>query len=107
MIAMMVYIVRSKELSRYQRVLLAGIVGGGLGNVIDRMFRSEWVVDFISVRIYGLFGMDRWPTFNIADSALVVTGVLLMLNIIFSRHPESNDGTDPVVNQAGKVSVHE
>jgi signal peptidase II len=66
---------------------VAGIIGGGIGNIVDRMFRPEWVVDFISVRIYGLFGMDRWPTFNVADSSLVVTGILLMLSLIFMKHP--------------------
>jgi signal peptidase II len=85
LVAMMVMVLRSKELTQYQRWLVAGIIGGGLGNILDRMFRPEWVVDFISVRIYGLFGMERWPTFNVADSSLVVTGILLMLSLIFMK----------------------
>ena len=39
-----------------------GIVGGGLGNLVDRFFRKEGVVDFIDVKFYGLFGLERWPT---------------------------------------------
>jgi signal peptidase II len=37
----------------------------------------------VSVRVYGLFGFDRWPTFNVADASIVVTGILLMINILF------------------------
>jgi signal peptidase II len=57
-------------------------VGGGLGNVIDRIFRSEGVVDFLSFKFYGLFGFERWPTFNVADSSVVVCAVLLVISTI-------------------------
>lgn len=52
---------------------LALILGGAIGNFIDRLFRGE-VVDFIDVK---LFSYD-YPIFNIADSALVI-GVILMI----------------------------
>ena len=61
-------------------VSVCGIVGGGIGNLIDRFFRPEGVVDFIDVKFYGLFGMERWPTFNVADSAVVVCGILLIIS---------------------------
>ena len=67
---------RSKDLNGFQRWCIAGIVGGGLGNLIDRFFRPDGVLDFIDVKFYGLFGFERWPTFNVADSAVVVCGVL-------------------------------
>lgn len=54
------------------------IAGGGIGNMIDRFFRPDGVVDYISVRLYGLFGMERWPTFNMADT-FVVTGMILWI----------------------------
>ena len=59
-----------------------GIVGGGFGNLIDRCFRTEGVVDFIDVKFYGIFGMERWPTFNIADAAVVVCGILLIISFL-------------------------
>jgi signal peptidase II len=34
------------------------------------------------VKFYGLFGLERWPTFNVADSSIVVGTVLLILSII-------------------------
>ncbi|MDR0910235.1 MAG: signal peptidase II [Spirochaetaceae bacterium] len=76
------YFFTSQDLSKFQRWVLSGIIGGGIGNIIDRIFRPDGVVDFISIRFYGIFGMERWPTFNIADSA-VVSCVLLFLVSIF------------------------
>lgn len=73
------YYLRSDEFTPLQRWALAGILGGGIGNLIDRIFRSGGVVDFIDVRIYGFLGMERWPTFNIADASVVVSGILLLL----------------------------
>lgn len=57
---------------------LALIVGGAIGNVIDRVFRGH-VVDFISVH------WDRWffPAFNVADSAITVGAVLLLIESFF------------------------
>jgi signal peptidase II len=62
---------------------VAGIIGGGIGNIIDRIFRPAGVVDFISVKFYGILGMERWPTFNIADSSVVVCCLLLLVTILF------------------------
>ena len=80
---LMVYYFKSDEFSVVQRWALAGILGGGLGNIIDRIFRSDGVVDFISVKLYGLFGFERWPTFNLADSFVVACGLLLLVSVFF------------------------
>ena len=75
--------------TKLQRWAIMGIVGGGLGNLIDRFFRTEGVVDFIDVKFYGLFGLERWPTFNVADSAVVVCGILLIISFIITFIKES------------------
>ena len=67
------------------------ICGGGFGNLIDRFFRSEGVIDFIDVKFYGLFGLERWPTFNIADSAVVVCGILLLISFATSFKKDSEE----------------
>ncbi|MCR5732381.1 MAG: signal peptidase II [Sphaerochaetaceae bacterium] len=73
------------EITEVQRWALAGILGGGCGNLIDRIFRNFRVVDFISNKFYGLFGFDRWPTYNIADSAVVISVFILAITILFER----------------------
>lgn len=96
MLFLVVFMLRSQELTRFQTWMLAGILGGGLGNVVDRIFRPEWVVDFISVNVYGLFGFERWPTFNVADASIVVTGILLMLSLLFFDAKRRTSVTDEV-----------
>ena len=75
-------ILKSKELSKAQRWFICGIIGGGFGNLIDRFFRPEGVVDFIDVKFFGILGMERWPTFNAADSFIVCCGIGLGINLI-------------------------
>lgn len=69
-----------------ERYLIAAVIGGGLGNLIDRFFRSNGVVDFIDVKFYGLFGLERWPTFNVADSVVVVSFSIMILYTFFKKN---------------------
>ncbi len=80
---------RNNTWTKLQRWAIMGIVGGGLGNLVDRFFRAEGVVDFIDVKFYGLFGMDRWPTFNVADSVVVVCGILLVISFFVTSIREA------------------
>lgn len=73
-----VYYLTSTELSRLQRWLLAAIMGGGIGNYVDRIVRPEGVVDFVDVKFYGILGFSRFPTFNLADSTVVIASILLL-----------------------------
>lgn len=68
-----------KKMSTWLIVSLSFVLGGTIGNFIDRM-RLDYVVDFISVRI-----MNRYDfaVFNIADSFIVIGAIMLMIHIIF------------------------
>lgn len=91
LMAFMCVLVASEKspLTNAQRWFVAGIAGGGIGTLIDRIFRfDEGVVDFISVKFYGIFGLERWPTFNISDSCVVVFVILFAISVIFSRDKE-------------------
>ena len=81
-IVVLVVYFRSDDFTPFQRWTIMGIIGGGLGNLFDRFFRSEGVVDFIDVKFYGLFGLERWPTFNIADAAVLICGIALIISFI-------------------------
>lgn len=82
MAALVVYIVRADKVTVFQRWCMAGVLGGGLGNLLDRIFRPDGVVDFVSVKFYGLFGMPRFPVFNVADSSIVVFGILILITFL-------------------------
>jgi signal peptidase II len=63
------------------------ILGGALGNMIDRVTRGL-VIDFldfdfpnIKIRPLGIY-MTRWPTFNLADSSVLIGIVILLIIII-------------------------
>jgi signal peptidase II len=56
------------------------ILGGALGNLIDRL-RAGSVVDFLDFHL----GRYHWPAFNLADSAVVIGAVALMIEVLRSR----------------------
>ena len=85
--SILVFCLTAKDLTNLQRWALMGIVGGGTGNLIDRIGRPEGVIDFIDVRFFGIFGMERWPTFNVADSSVVICGIVLAISLLLQRRP--------------------
>jgi signal peptidase II len=76
------YLLTRDPLTRFQRWTFGALIGGGLGNYVDRIFRPEGVVDFLDFKFYGIFGWERWPTFNLADTTLVVTAILLFISFL-------------------------
>ena len=101
MIIVSIYIVKNEEVTVFQRWTASGIIGGGFGNLIDRFFRPEGVVDFLDVKFYGLFGLDRWPTFNVADSAVVVCGTLLFVSMLIPPRKAEKSSLSGSDNDAG------
>lgn len=95
------YIVRNNTLSL--RIALAMILGGAIGNLIDRTFYGiiykyspvfyGKVVDFLDFDFFNfaIFGRnyERWPIFNIADAA-VTTGVLILL-LFYRQHKREDE----------------
>lgn len=63
---------------RFNALALGLIMGGALGNLIDRVVRSE-VVDFLHVRLWGQYA---WPDFNLGDTFIVVGVGTLMLELL-------------------------
>jgi signal peptidase II len=73
-----------------RRSAMAAILGGAVGNLIDRIFYGGLVVDFIDVGI----GTSRFYTFNIADAGVSVGGALLFLCILLDGR-KSDDRIPP------------
>lgn len=73
---LVVILIFNNQFKNFQ-LIMALILGGSVGNLIDRV-RFGNVVDFLSLK----FGNYYFPTFNIADSAIVVGGILLVLYLL-------------------------
>lgn len=86
-------------LARNDRMLantLAFIAAGAMGNIVDRI-RFGRVIDFIDVDLpdISLFGyeLQRWWTFNIADSAITCAIIVLLMRMVFG-HKDSPAAVD-------------
>ncbi len=77
------YIQKHTKQNKVMGVALGFMLGGAIGNFIDRLFRKE-VVDFINTYI---FSYD-FPIFNIADSALCIGVGLLFIHMLFFEGKE-------------------
>jgi signal peptidase II len=86
-----VYALRSAVTDRVLQVGLHLILGGAIGNLIDR-FRFGYVVDFLDV--YAVWGgrEHHWPAFNVADSAICIGIVLLFLDM--RKKPEETPAAE-------------
>ena len=71
-------------------VSMALVLGGAIGNVWDRIAYGT-VIDFLEVHIVHY----HWPDFNVADSAIVIGGILLLLDSIRPRHQNEQDSPPP------------
>lgn len=110
-IGLFIYLYSVRKQSRSMRLALALILGGAIGNLIDRCFYGVFygygpvlygkVVDFFNFDFFDvtLFGQtyDRFPIFNIADAAVSV-GVFVLL-IFYKQHQEELELRD----EAAKV----
>jgi len=103
------YLARMQSPDRPTLFGLALILGGAVGNLIDRLVRGE-VVDFLDVYLapsrladwfVSVFGTAHWPTFNVADSAIVVGAGLLLLSIV--RPGEQAESNEPAAGSAASA----
>lgn len=110
------YVIRDKSLSL--RIAIACILGGAVGNLIDRTFYGVFfdyaplfygkVVDFFDFDFFNftLFGRsyDRWPVFNIADAAVTI-GVLILI-LFYKKHNEIEEVPENKVEVSGISGIN-
>lgn len=85
-IGLIVWLTRLKPEEKRLALALALVLGGAVGNLIDRTWLGH-VIDFIQLYYQNWY----WPTFNIADSAITVGAVLLVLDSLHSKDANSID----------------
>jgi signal peptidase II len=113
-VGIFVYLYKIRDEAFIIRLSLAMILGGAIGNLIDRIFYGVFfgegplfygkVVDFIDVDFFNIevlgFHVSRWPVFNVADAAVSV-GVLILL--VF--HRKFSKGSEPAMSFASDGSA--
>ena len=72
------FLIKNKNKSKLETISYLFIIGGGIGNLIDRIFNG-YVIDFLDFN----FGTYHYPTFNVADSFATVGVILLCIYFIF------------------------
>jgi signal peptidase II len=103
-LVVLIYLIRLPNEKFSFRFALALIMGGAIGNLIDRLFAGR-VVDFLDVEFFDIsipafnflffnfpgYSLTRWPVFNIADSA-VTCGMILIAWLILSQKSPVKEG---------------
>lgn len=84
-----VWIARLRVGERWTGAGLALVLGGAIGNLVDRLSYGH-VVDFIDL----YWGESHWPAFNIADSAITVGVVILLITSLADARGRSEEKAD-------------
>ncbi|MCW8855002.1 MAG: signal peptidase II [Gammaproteobacteria bacterium] len=84
-IVLFIWLLKLKPEQQLQTVSIAMILGGAIGNLIDRSIYGH-VIDFLDV----YYQQHHWPAFNIADSAITVGAILLIIDSFKNRHETQN-----------------
>ena len=79
MVVCLIYLIREYRKSKLLTASLTLIIGGGIGNLIDRIFRDGLVVDYLDVKLF------HFAVFNFADCCVVVGVVLLAWYLLFGE----------------------
>lgn len=129
-IGILYYLFRARKEIFGFRISLALILGGAIGNLIDRTFYGVFFdeaplfygkvvdffdVDFFNVNILG-YSLSRWPVFNVADAAVTI-GIILLLFVKHHHEEEAtrlgvgelaaSTGGDPTLSEPDLPSSHQ
>lgn len=79
------YVIKNKIEGKVNKIALSLVIGGSIGNLIDRILRGA-VVDFIDIKIFGY----NFPIFNLADTFIVIGVFLLIIEMFRKEHKNDN-----------------
>ena len=75
-----IFFIKNKKLNKYQTIVYSMLLGGIMGNLIDRFFYG-YVIDYIDIRLF------NFAIFNIADSLIVISVILLIVEeVLYARN---------------------
>jgi len=87
-IGVLIWLMRLPTDKKLLAFSLSCIVGGAIGNLIDRI-RFNHVIDFIQLHVQQYY----WPVFNLADTAIVIGATLLVLDTLMHRERQVENST--------------
>lgn len=90
LVIMLFYLIFSKGFTVYQTLILSAILGGGIGNLIDRLMNNGRVIDFMNVGI----GPVRTGIFNVADLFITFGAILLFILIIVESRKKKKEASE-------------
>ena len=88
LVGLLIYMWKAKLQSRWANMALSLIIGGGIGNMIDRVFNGSKIFDGAVVDFIEAAFID-FPVFNVADSAVCIGAALLIIYLISDMIRES------------------
>ena len=87
-LVMVIWLARLQPRERWTALGLALVVGGAVGNLIDRVVLGK-VVDFLQWHWQDWY----WPSFNLADSAITLGVILLLIDGLFGERPQEEENS--------------
>ncbi len=104
-VAVLAFVARKVD-SLVQLVLIGIVMGGALGNIIDRVMRvgevnpftGETATGFMSGAVVDFIDLQWWPVFNVADAAVVCGGIALA--ILSARAPVEEPAVEPTADDS-------
>ncbi len=82
---LLIWLTKTKLDQKFLNLGLVFIIGGALGNIYDRLSLG-YVIDFIEVH----YNEYYWPAFNIADTAISIGALFLILDLLFGQEDENH-----------------
>ena len=90
--------------SALSTVAIGSVVGGAVGNLIDRVFRADGILDG---SVVDFIDFQWFPIFNVADIAINVGGILLVIGYLVDLRRERSSATGATSVPSGDVTVDE
>lgn len=85
LVAIYYYLIKDKELNKIDIVSYSMLIGGIIGNLIDRIVHG-YVIDYLDFKIFNY----NFPIFNIADTLIVISIIIIGIGLIVGEYREQN-----------------
>lgn len=85
LVAIYYYLIKDKDLNKIDIVSYSMLIGGIIGNLIDRIVHG-YVIDYLDFKIFNY----NFPIFNIADTLIVISIIIIGISLIVGEYREQN-----------------